>query len=94
MHNKTPKNKVVADPPYCKRQNSGFPASSASCHPIRVKLEKPENLFCAAEKAKGKETNNVKRDTRDMEGNLSSVAYKGKGMSSHFSWLFSWIILV
>lgn len=82
MHNKTPKNKVVVDPPYCKRQNSGFPASSASCHPIRVKLEKPENLFCAAEKAKGKETNNVKLDTGDMEGNLSSVAYKGKDSSA------------
>ncbi|XP_060191876.1 uncharacterized protein LOC132621571 [Lycium barbarum] len=79
MHSKTPKN-IVADSPYCKKQNSGLPAPSPSpsCQPIRVKLEKQDNLFCAAEKAKGKETNNVKLETGDMEGNLNSAANKGK----------------
>ncbi|KAG5619962.1 hypothetical protein H5410_005180 [Solanum commersonii] len=78
MHNKTPKNKVVADSPYCIRQNLGLPASSPSYQPVRVKLEKPDNLFCAAEKVKGRETNNVKLDTGDLEGNLIAASYKGK----------------
>ncbi|XP_049364505.1 B3 domain-containing protein Os01g0905400-like [Solanum verrucosum] len=78
MHNKTPKNKVVADSPYCIRQNLGLPASSSSYQPVRVKLEKPDNLFCAAEKVKGRETNNVKLDTGDLEGNLIAASYKGK----------------
>ncbi|XP_060194657.1 uncharacterized protein LOC132623866 isoform X2 [Lycium barbarum] len=77
MHSKTPKY-IVADSPYCKRQNSALPASSPCCQPTRAKLEKPDNLFCAAENAKGKETNNVKLETGDMEGNLNSAAYKGK----------------
>ncbi|XP_015083829.1 uncharacterized protein LOC107027163 [Solanum pennellii] len=74
MHNKTP----VADSPYCRSQNPGLPASSPSCQPVRVKLEKPDNLFCAAEKVKGRETNNVKLDTGDLEGNLIAASYKGK----------------
>uniref|UniRef100_A0A0V0HUD1 Putative ovule protein n=2 Tax=Solanum chacoense TaxID=4108 RepID=A0A0V0HUD1_SOLCH len=78
MHNKTPKNKVVADSPYCIRQNLCLPASSPSYQPVRVKLEKPDNLFCAAEKVKGRETNNVKLDTGDLEGNLIAASYKGK----------------
>ncbi|XP_004244892.1 B3 domain-containing protein Os01g0905400 [Solanum lycopersicum] len=74
MHNKTP----VADSPYCRSQNPSLPASSPSCQPVRVKLEKPDNLFCAAEKVKGRETNNVKLDTGDLEGNLVAASYKGK----------------
>ncbi|KAJ8546496.1 hypothetical protein K7X08_032373 [Anisodus acutangulus] len=81
MDSKTPK-VIAADSPYCKRQNSGLPASSPSCQPIRVNLEKPGILFCAAEKSKGKETNNVKLETGDMEGNLNSAAYKGKDSTS------------
>ncbi|KAK4348169.1 hypothetical protein RND71_034508 [Anisodus tanguticus] len=77
MDSKTPK-VIAADSPYCKRQNSGLPASSPSCQPIRVNLEKPGILFCAAEKSKEKETNNVKLETGDMEGNLNSAGYKGK----------------
>lgn len=80
MHNKTP----VADSPYCRSQNPGLPASSPSCQPVRVKLEKPDNLFCAAEKVKGRETNNVKLDTGDLEGNLVAASYKGKCMTFHF----------
>ncbi|PHT55009.1 hypothetical protein CQW23_03495 [Capsicum baccatum] len=77
IHNKLPKKTVAADSSYCKTQNSGLPASSRSCKPIRVKLEKPDNLFCAAEKAEGKETINVKLETGDMEVNLNSASYKG-----------------
>ncbi|KAM3343172.1 putative protein isoform X1 [Capsicum galapagoense] len=77
IHNKLPKKTVAADSSYCKTQNSGLPAPSRSCKPIRVKLEKPDNLFCAAEKAEGKETINVKLETGDMEGNLNSASYKG-----------------
>ncbi|KAK6796224.1 hypothetical protein RDI58_003925 [Solanum bulbocastanum] len=78
MYNKTPKNKVVADSPYCIRQTLGLPASSPSYQQVRVKLEKTDNLFCAAEKVKGGETNNVKLDTGDLEGNLIAASYKGK----------------
>lgn len=87
IHNKLPKKTVAADSSYCKTQNSGLPAPSRSFKPIRVKLEKPDNLFCAAEKAEGKETINVKLETGDMEGNLNSASYKGTGMSFHFLWL-------
>lgn len=86
MHNKVPKNKLAADSPYFRRKNSGLPAPSPSCQPIRVILEKPDNLFCAAEKAKGKETNNVKLETGDMEGSLNSAAYKGKASEMTNTW--------
>ncbi|XP_070024379.1 uncharacterized protein [Nicotiana sylvestris] len=94
MHNLKPKNKVVADSPYCERQNSGLPASSPSFHPekkepIRVKLEKPdveEDLFCAAQKAKMKVINNVKLEIGDVEGNLNSAAYKVKASEMTNTW--------
>ncbi|XP_019240662.1 PREDICTED: uncharacterized protein LOC109220660 isoform X2 [Nicotiana attenuata] len=94
MHNLKPKNKVVTDSPYCRRQNSGLPASSPSFHPerkepIRVKLEKPdveEDLFCASQKAKMKVTNNVKLEIGDVEGNLNSAAYKVKASEMTNTW--------